>query len=67
VTIEEAKIFMIAGCDDADRHYPGQTSPGFREAIEALPDRTRLDALDALTRDLIETRLHQLVTLRVAS
>jgi hypothetical protein len=67
VTIDEAKAVLLAGCDDADLHHPGETPPGFREAIAALPDRARLLQLDPLLRALIETRLHQLVTVEVVS
>jgi len=59
--IEAAKEILLAACD------AGEARPGFRAAIEALPDRTRLDQLDPLSRSLIETRLHQLVTLEVVS
>ena len=58
MTLDEAKAFLLAGCDDAERSHPGQMPAGFREAIESLPDRARLDQLDSLTRSLIETRLH---------
>jgi hypothetical protein len=60
MTIDEAKISLISACG-AD--HP----PEFRAAIEALPDRSLFDRLDPLLRALAETRLHQLVTLEVAS
>lgn len=59
MTIAEAKDVLLAVCDE--------TSPRLRAAIEALPDRDLLDRLDLLSRALIETRLHQLVTLGVAA
>ncbi len=60
MTIAEAKDVLLTACDAA-------VPPSFRAAIEALPDRSRLDQLDPLLRALIETRLYQLVTLEVVS
>lgn len=58
MTLAEAKaVLLVDVCDEE--------SSAFRAAIEALPDRARLDQLDSLVRALIETRLHQLVTLEV--
>lgn len=58
MTLAEAKVDLLVGiCDDE--------SLTFRAAIEALPDRARLDQLDPLVRALIEARLHQLVPMRV--
>jgi hypothetical protein len=58
VTLVEAKAVLLVGIGN-------DKSPNFRAAIEALPDRARLDQLDALARALIETRLYQLVTIGV--
>jgi NifB/MoaA-like Fe-S oxidoreductase len=60
MTLAEAKIDLLVGiCDDE--------SLTIRAAIVTLPDRARLDQLDPLVRALIETRLHQLVQMRVVS
>jgi hypothetical protein len=53
VKLDEAKVIMLSSFDGVDHT---------REAIAALPDRTLLLQLDPLTRALVETRLHQLVT-----
>jgi hypothetical protein len=58
VRLDEAKAALIAA-------YGGDHASAFCEAIEALPDRTLFDRLDPLLRSLVETRLHQLVTLEV--
>jgi hypothetical protein len=50
MTICEAKVVLLAACDEAS----------LRDAIEALPDRSRLQQLDPLLRALVETRLAQL-------
>jgi hypothetical protein len=63
VRIDEAKTVLI----DAFGADHAKQSRHCREAIEALPDRTLFDQLDPLLRALIETRLHQLVTLEVVS
>jgi hypothetical protein len=60
VTLAEAKGVLTRVCTD-------EASSNIRRAIEALPDRTRLDQLDPLVRGLIETRLYQLVPLGVVS
>jgi hypothetical protein len=60
VTITKAKILLMGVCHEDD-----VLSAPLRRAIAALPDRTYLDQLDPLARALIETRLHQLVTLGV--
>lgn len=57
--LDEAKVILVAAFDDRPSDC--------REAIEALPDRTLFDRLDPLLRALVETRLHQLVTLEVVS
>jgi hypothetical protein len=57
--IDEAKVVLLEKC-------ASETSD-VRAAIEALPDRRRLDRLDPLARSLIETCLFQLVTLEVVS
>ena len=62
MTLADAKILLMKACDADD-----VSSSSFRYAIEALPDRERLDQLDPLVRGLIETRLYQLVTMEVVS
>jgi hypothetical protein len=59
--IEDAKAIMLAACDDADRHHPDDRVPGFREAIVALPDRTRLSALGPVIRQQVEGQLVDLL------
>lgn len=60
MTLAEAKGVLTRACAD-------EASSNIRGAIEALPDRTRLDQLDPLVRGLIETRLYQLVSIGVVS
>lgn len=56
--LDEAKALILSTCDDPS---------DFRDAIEALPDRSLLDQLDPLVRALVAMRLFQLVTLEVVA
>jgi len=60
VTLAEAKVVLLRACDE-----DGAASVSIRQAVVTLPNRACLDQLDPLSRALIETRLYQLVTLRV--
>lgn len=60
MTLAEAKTILLRVCDE-----DGASSVSIRQAIVSLPNRSYLDQLDPLSRFLVETRLYQLVTLRV--
>jgi len=61
VRIEDAKAIMLAACDDADRCHPGEGPLGFREALSALPDRTKLSALGPSICQRAEAQLADLL------